>query len=151
MSENDSQSILNTYKAMTSECQTIANKITELTSEKDEHKLVVDTLTKLESGRKAFRLVGGVLVERTVEEVLPAVSQNFEGVSVDRFLQRPTLYRSPFDFLALTSQLNQIKDMLQKLDETLKSKDKDRKAFKEKHGIMTQDERNAMMKRRSAN
>lgn len=45
----------------------------------------------------------------------------------------------------------QIKDMLQKLDETLKSKDKDRKAFKEKHGIMTQDERNAMMKRRSAN
>jgi hypothetical protein len=41
--------------------------------------------------------------------------------------------------------------MLQKLDETLKSKDKDRKAFKEKHGIMTQDERNAMMKRRSAN
>jgi Prefoldin subunit len=85
MSENDSQSILNTYKAMTSECQTIANKITELTSEKDEHKLVVDTLTKLEPGRKAFRLVGGVLVERTVEEVLPAVSQNFEGVSVDRF------------------------------------------------------------------
>ena len=45
----------------------------------------------------------------------------------------------------------QIKDMLQKLDETLKSKDRDRKAFKEKHGIMTQDERNAMMKRRSAN
>ena len=91
MSENDSQSILNTYKAMTSECQTIANKITELTSEKDEHKLVVDTLTKLEPGRKAFRLVGGVLVERTVEEVLPAVSQNFEGVSVDR-LSRGTPY-----------------------------------------------------------
>lgn len=86
MSETDSQNILNTYKAMTSECQTIANKISELTSEKDEHKLVVDTLTKLESGRKAFRLVGGVLVERTVEEVLPAVSQNFEGVSYDSFL-----------------------------------------------------------------
>lgn len=91
MSETDSQNILNTYKAMTSECQTIANKISELTSEKDEHKLVVDTLTKLESGRKAFRLVGGVLVERTVEEVLPAVSQNFEGVSYDLFLPRTSL------------------------------------------------------------
>lgn len=82
MAEDNSQNILNTYKAMTSECQTIASKITELSSERDEHKLVVDTLTKLESGRKAFRLVGGVLVERTVGEVLPAVSQNFEGVSI---------------------------------------------------------------------
>lgn len=80
MAEDNSQNILNAYKAMTSECQTIASKITELSSERDEHKLVVDTLTKLESGRKAFRLVGGVLVERTVGEVLPAVSQNFEGV-----------------------------------------------------------------------
>ncbi len=48
--------------------------------ERDEHKLVVETLTKLESERKAFRLVGGVLVERTVGEVLPIVSQNFDGV-----------------------------------------------------------------------
>ena len=53
--------------------------------------------------------------------------------------------------MALLHFLCQIKDMLQKLDETLKSKDRDRKAFKEKHGIMTQDERNAMMKRRPAN
>lgn len=73
--------ILNAYKSMTAECQSIASKISELTLERDEHKLVVDTLTKLEPERKAFRLVGGVLVERTVEEVLPAVSQNYEGVS----------------------------------------------------------------------
>ncbi len=51
-----------------------------MTLERDEHKLVVDTLSKLESERKAFRLVGGVLVERTVGDVLPAVSQNYEGV-----------------------------------------------------------------------
>lgn len=48
--------------------------------ERDEHKLVVDTLSKLESERKAFRLVGGILVERTVGEVLPIVNQNYEGV-----------------------------------------------------------------------
>ncbi len=54
----------------------------QLTLERDEHKLVVDTLSKLESERKAFRLVGGVLVERTVGDVLPAVSQNYEGVKL---------------------------------------------------------------------
>jgi|Transcript_26341 prefoldin subunit 2 len=82
MAETDnSQQILNAYKSMTAECQSIAAKISELQLERDEHKLVVDTLTKLEPERKAFRLVGGVLVERTVEEVLPAVTQNFAGVS----------------------------------------------------------------------
>jgi prefoldin subunit 2 len=50
--------------------------------ERDEHKLVVETLSKLESERKAFRLIGGILVERSVGEVLPAVSQNFDGVSL---------------------------------------------------------------------
>jgi hypothetical protein len=45
----------------------------------------------------------------------------------------------------------QIKEMLLKLEETLKIKDFDRKAFKEKHGIMTQDERNALMKKRGNN
>lgn len=49
--------------------------------ERDEHKLVVETLSKLNDDRKAFRMVGGVLVERTVGDVLPAVSQNFDGVS----------------------------------------------------------------------
>jgi prefoldin subunit 2 len=51
-----------------------------LTLERDEHKLVVDTLSKLNNDRKAFRMVGGVLVERTVGDVLPAVTQNFDGV-----------------------------------------------------------------------
>jgi len=77
---SDPQVILQHYKDQTSQCQTLANKITELQMERDEHKLVIDTLSKLEPERKAFRLVGGVLVERTVEEVLPAVTQNYDGV-----------------------------------------------------------------------
>lgn len=139
---------------MTSECQTIASKITELSSERDEHKLVVDTLTKLEPGRKAFRLVGGVLVERTVEEVLPAVSQNYEGVYCIQPYHhqlRPHIFETIIYFSHIQTMLQQIKDMLLKLDETLKYKDTERKAFKEKHGIMTQDERNAMMKKRATN
>lgn len=34
----------------------------------------------MEPGRKCFRLVGGVLVERTVQEVLPALRSNAEKV-----------------------------------------------------------------------
>lgn len=52
----------------------------QLTLEKDEHKLVIDQLSTLEPERKAFRLIGGILVEKTVGEALPAVQQNFEGV-----------------------------------------------------------------------
>lgn len=78
--DNNPEVILGKYKKMTSECQQLASKIQELTMERDEHRLVVDQLNKLEPSRKAFRLIGGVLVERTVEEVLPAVNQNFEGV-----------------------------------------------------------------------
>jgi prefoldin subunit 2 len=80
-SEIDSETIINTFKAMTSDCQQIASKLSELNMDKDEHKLVIDTLKKLEPDRKAFRLVGGVLVERTVKDVLPEVLQNNDGVS----------------------------------------------------------------------
>jgi prefoldin subunit 2 len=79
--ENNPEDILNRFKQMNAECQQLAAKVQELTLEKDEHRLVIDTLSKLEPERKAFRLVGGILVERTVGEVLPTVTRNAEGVS----------------------------------------------------------------------
>ncbi|UTT90088.1 hypothetical protein NDA17_004258 [Ustilago hordei] len=66
-----------------SELQGIASKIGELEGEADEHKLVIDTLSeasKDDPDRKCFRLIGGVLVERTVKEVLPALQTNLEGL-----------------------------------------------------------------------
>lgn len=44
-------------------------------------RLVIDSISPLEPERKCFRMVGGVLVERTVKEVLPALETNFSGVS----------------------------------------------------------------------
>lgn len=43
-------------------------------------RMVVDTLEPMEGTRRAYRLVGGVLVERTVAEVLPTVKENQEGI-----------------------------------------------------------------------
>ena len=45
-------------------------------------RLVEETLKPLDPDRRAYRLVGGVLVERTVKEVLPSVANNRENVSV---------------------------------------------------------------------
>ena len=44
------------------------------------HSIVMDALKKVDPGRKCFRMIGGVLVERTVKEVLPALQFNSEQV-----------------------------------------------------------------------
>jgi len=69
------------FRQMQQEHQAIAGKISELQSEVNEHNLVITAIEKLDAGRKCFRLVGGVLVERTVGEVLPAVKKNAEGLN----------------------------------------------------------------------
>lgn len=42
---------------------------------------MIDTLKEVDETRKCYRMVGGVLVERTVKEVLPALEGNKEQVS----------------------------------------------------------------------
>jgi len=72
--------IIAAYKQMNAEYQALATKISELELELNEHNLVLAAIEKLEPSRKCFRLVGGVLVERTVGEVQPAVVKNKEGI-----------------------------------------------------------------------
>ena len=43
-------------------------------------RLVIETLQDVDKDRKCFRMVGGVLVERTVKEVLPALTTNRDQV-----------------------------------------------------------------------
>lgn len=42
---------------------------------------MIEALKEVDGDRKCFRMVGGVLVERTVKEVLPAMTNNYEQVS----------------------------------------------------------------------
>ncbi|QQP35213.1 Prefoldin subunit 2 [Caligus rogercresseyi] len=70
------EEILNGFNGLRSEQRALANKVSELTTDLNEHKLVLETLGKVESDRKCFRMVGGVLVERNVGEVKPALKSN---------------------------------------------------------------------------
>lgn len=58
----------------------LAQRLGELEAEAAEHALVEKALAPMEPGRRCFRMVGDVLVERTVGEVLPAVRRNREGL-----------------------------------------------------------------------
>lgn len=44
------------------------------------YRLVLETLEPLPDERKCFRMVNGVLVERTVKDVKPALKTNSEGL-----------------------------------------------------------------------
>ncbi|CAD6938886.1 unnamed protein product [Tilletia controversa] len=71
------------FQGRRSELAAIATKIGELEAEADEHKLVIDTLRDTQSRepeRTCYRLIGGILVERTVNEVLPALEVNITGL-----------------------------------------------------------------------
>jgi chaperonin cofactor prefoldin len=74
------KAIVGRFQEMRAELTQIWNKITELDMERNEHTLVLNAILPLDATRKCFRLIGGVLVERTVGEVLPAVQRNKDGI-----------------------------------------------------------------------
>ncbi|XP_006456818.1 hypothetical protein AGABI2DRAFT_139452 [Agaricus bisporus var. bisporus H97] len=77
------QEIQQNFIRMQNELQALAGKIGELEQEADEHTLVLSTLNEAlaeEPDRMCFRLIGGVLVERTVKDVVPALQTNCDGI-----------------------------------------------------------------------
>ncbi|KAI4269563.1 MAG: hypothetical protein L6R38_007419 [Xanthoria sp. 2 TBL-2021] len=60
--------------------QQLADRIGNVEQETEEHKLVLETLKPLPGERKCFRMINGVLVERTVKDVLPALQINSDGL-----------------------------------------------------------------------
>ncbi|KAJ7791681.1 Prefoldin beta-like protein [Mycena olivaceomarginata] len=77
------QEISQNYSRMQNELQGLAGKIGELEQEADEHALVLTTLNEVlaeEPDRKCFRLIGGVLVERTVKDVAPTLQSNKDNI-----------------------------------------------------------------------
>mmetsp|Transcript_55803 Transcript_55803/g.92687 ORF Transcript_55803/g.92687 Transcript_55803/m.92687 type:complete len:123 (+) Transcript_55803:16-384(+) len=73
--------ILQQFHNKRSELQAYSQRLGELEMNQREHNLVITALEKLPRERRCFRLVGGVLVERTVNEVEPALRKNLEKLA----------------------------------------------------------------------
>ncbi|KAF3279788.1 hypothetical protein TWF173_002049 [Orbilia oligospora] len=70
----------NTYSNYKSTLQQLAQKIGDVETDAEEHKLVLESLTPVPADRKCFRMINGVLVERTVGDVRPSLETNAEGL-----------------------------------------------------------------------
>ncbi|WVQ82796.1 hypothetical protein IAT38_004928 [Cryptococcus sp. DSM 104549] len=71
------------FQRYRSELQNLAQKIGEIESEAEEHALVLSTLRPLTSSdpsRTCYRLIGGILVKRSVSDVVPTLETNFSGI-----------------------------------------------------------------------
>eukprot|EP00962_Isochrysis_galbana_P057983 scaffold30636_cov129-Isochrysis_galbana.AAC.3 len=69
-------------QAMRQAVQEQMRQINILEMDAAEHRLVLEALEPLDAGRKCFRMVGSVIVERTVADVKPALQKNLEQVSI---------------------------------------------------------------------
>ncbi|NWY07782.1 PFD2 protein, partial [Nothoprocta ornata] len=72
--------VVTRFNRLRQEQRGLASKAAELELELNEHSLVIETLRAVEAARRCYRMVGGVLVERTVKEVLPALESNKEQI-----------------------------------------------------------------------
>eukprot|EP00049_Salpingoeca_infusionum_P018377 m.356981 g.356981 ORF g.356981 m.356981 type:complete len:125 (+) comp17678_c0_seq1:310-684(+) len=74
--EPTKEEIVMKFRDMREEQASLNQKLYEFKMDIDEHRVVEDALKVAPGERKCYRLIGGVLVERTVAEVLPAIQAN---------------------------------------------------------------------------
>ncbi|KAF2356109.1 Prefoldin beta-like [Trinorchestia longiramus] len=106
-SQAEQQEIIQTFQQLRNEQRSLVSKITELEQDLNEHKVVLETLSEVSNSRRCFRMVGGVLVERTVAEVTPALANNRD----------------------------QLTKLLENMNDMLIRKGKEINDYREKHGI----------------
>ena len=65
------------------DAEALVMKLMEIEETKKEHEMVIESISNLEDTRKCWRLINGVLVEKTKLEVIPAMRveiNNFTAV-----------------------------------------------------------------------
>ncbi|KNE96979.1 hypothetical protein PSHT_13040 [Puccinia striiformis] len=75
------QELVNTIRGLGDEIRTIASKASQLERDSEEHSVVVETLKKTDPARKCFRMIGGVMIERTVKEILPDLEEHRSNIN----------------------------------------------------------------------
>lgn len=64
------------FQTLRNEQRMMASKLSEMEGELNEHKIVIETLKNVDPKRKCYRMIGGILCERTVEEVMVSLAVN---------------------------------------------------------------------------
>jgi prefoldin subunit 2 len=72
------QEIVNNYNKLKADYAEIFKKFIEMEDEKREHTLVLKNIEGLSKERRCWRMIGGVLVEKTMEEVLTGLSESIK-------------------------------------------------------------------------
>ncbi|CAN7980006.1 unnamed protein product [Ixodes pacificus] len=79
--QSQEQGIVDGFNQLRQEQRSLTAKLVELEMDLNEHNLVAEALQKVDGDRRCYRMVGGVLVERTVKDILPAVMQNKDNIA----------------------------------------------------------------------
>lgn len=77
----DEQEIVSTFQKLLEDRNSLSTVAIERRSDVAEHDLVIKTLEGVDDGRKCFRLIGEVMVQRSKGEVLPEVVKNRENLA----------------------------------------------------------------------
>ncbi|EDQ89511.1 uncharacterized protein MONBRDRAFT_36976 [Monosiga brevicollis MX1] len=101
------QEIIAHFNDLREDVRLIGGKIGDLSDETEEYKRVSETLRKVDPKRKAYRLIGEVLVERSVQEILPAVTKNYEQMNA-MLQQLKQLQQNKMDELAAFQKKHKI-------------------------------------------
>ncbi|KAH8369811.1 hypothetical protein KR093_001018 [Drosophila rubida] len=75
------EKIVAQFQQLRNEQRNLANSLNTLEMDLREHKTVIETLNSADPERKCFRLIGGVLCERTVKDVLPQLVENKDFIA----------------------------------------------------------------------
>ena len=67
------QEIIQRYQHLKNQQNQLMNRIAEVESQQHEHALVLETIKPLDGNRKSHRLIGSVLVEKPLSEVVPEI------------------------------------------------------------------------------
>ncbi|CAI5481183.1 unnamed protein product [Closterium sp. Yama58-4] len=78
--------IIGRWNELRAEIQRLYSRIAEHEQELAEHRLVSAAIEGMDPSRRCFRAVGGVLVERRIGEVVPAVARNAAALEAVRGL-----------------------------------------------------------------
>lgn len=100
--QKPNEKIIQQFQMLRNEQQSLANNLNTLVMDLKEHKTVIETLKMVGDDRKCFRLIGGVLCERTVKEVLPQLIENKE------FIEKTITVRNE-DLVKKGQQINKFK------------------------------------------